>query len=95
MTSRVKRTTQATTIYPAMKANMAKPLNPVIPDYRPKAERTVKDEGLPLKPCIVCKKMTQGYGVFHEGVVCCKDHNTQYENARAKLIDHVIPRSES
>lgn len=68
--------------------------NPVLPvDYRPKAERVVKDESLPQKPCLVCQKMTQGYGVFSDGVVCSRKCNTAHENARAKLIDYVIPRS--
>lgn len=74
---------------------MKKLSNPVIPDYRTKAERVVKDEGLPLKPCLICQKMTQGYGVFSEGVVCSRKCNTAHENARPKLIDYVISRSES
>jgi len=50
---------------------MAKPFNP-IPDYRPKAERVVKDEGLPLKPCLICQKMCQAYGVWLEGNTCSR-----------------------
>lgn len=69
--------------------------NPVIPDYRPKAERGVKDEDLPLKPCLVCKKMTQGYGVFSEGVVCSRSCNTVHEDTRPKMIDYIIPRGAS
>lgn len=67
--------------------------NPVLPvDYRKKEDRQVKDEELPLKPCLVCNKMTQGYGVFNGGVVCSKDHNTEYMNTRPKMIDYVIPK---
>lgn len=68
---------------------MKKPFNPVLPDYRPKEERT-KVEQLPLKPCLVCKKMTQGYGQFHEGVVCSRMCNDTYEKTHPSLIDHVI-----
>ena len=89
-------TTQAITTFHAMKGvKMAKPLNPVIPDYRPKAERKVEDTGLPLKPCLVCQKLTHGYGVFSEGVVCSRKCNTAYESTRTKLIDYVIPRGAS
>lgn len=52
---------------------MAKPLNPALPvDYRPKAERKVEDIGLPLKPCLICNKMTQGYGVWLIGNTCSR-----------------------
>ena len=69
---------------------MSKVMNPVIPDYRTKAERKVEDIGLPLKPCLVCNKMTQGYGVFHNGVVCSRKCNDTHAKARESLIDYVI-----
>lgn len=70
---------------------MAKPFNQ-IPDYRQKAEKKVEDISLPLKPCLVCEKMTQGYGVFSEGVVCSRKCNTSYESTKKQLIDYVIPK---
>jgi len=51
---------------------MAKQFNPVIPDYRPKSERTAEVK-LPLQPCIVCQKMTQGYGTWHSGITCSRE----------------------
>jgi len=65
--------TQATTTSHATKGEkMARPLNPVIPDYRTKAERKVEDTGLPLKPCCICQKMTQGYGMWADGITCTR-----------------------
>ena len=44
--------------------------NPVIPDYTPKKDRAVKDEGLPLKPCLICSKLCQPYGMWSDGQTC-------------------------
>lgn len=46
--------------------------NPVIPDYRPKAERKVEDTGLPLKPCCICQKMCRPYGFWNDGQTCSR-----------------------
>ena len=46
--------------------------NPVIPDYTPKSERKVKDESLPLKPCIICTKISEGYGAWKDGHTCSR-----------------------
>lgn len=61
--------------------------NPVIPDYRSKSERT-KVEELPLQTCLICKKKTQGYGTFHEGVVCSHKCNDSFMASRPSLIDY-------
>lgn len=66
-------TTQAITTFYAMKGvKMAKPLNPVIPDYRPRAEKKVEDIGLPLKACCICKKISQPYGMWSDGHSCSR-----------------------
>ena len=50
--------------------------NPVIPqktvDYTPRSEKKVKDESLPLKPCIICNKMSEGYGAWLMGHTCSR-----------------------
>jgi hypothetical protein len=51
---------------------MVKPLNPVIPDYTPKGQKVAKDVGLPLKPCLVCQKMSQAYGSWIDGHTCSR-----------------------
>ena len=69
---------------------MKRPLNPVIKqpvDYRSKVERT-KVEELPTKTCMVCHKATQGYGVFHDGVVCSRKCNDTFMASRPSLIDY-------
>lgn len=55
-------------------------------DYTPRSERTVEAE-VPLRPCLVCEKATQGYGVFQAGVVCSRKCNDAYEKTRVSLID--------
>lgn len=57
--------------------------NPVIPNYTPKVEKKVEDISLPLKPCIVCQKMTQGYGVWLEGNTCSRACESVRENQGA------------
>lgn len=45
--------------------------NPVIPDYTPKKERQqVEDKGLPMKPCLICQKLCQPYGMWADGQTC-------------------------
>jgi hypothetical protein len=43
-------------------------------DYTPKSERQPKEEPtIPSTPCIICQKMTQGYGRWADGNTCSKD----------------------
>ena len=62
----------------------------VVPDYTPR--KVVKEEEyiIPQKPCIICEKMTHGYGMFSEGVVCSRSCNETHMLNREKLIDHVM-----
>lgn len=64
---------------------MAKPFNPALPvDYRPKAEKKVEDTGLPLKPCCICQKMTQGYGMWSDGITCTR---------KCEAVKEAMPRN--
>ena len=57
--------------------------NPVIPDYRPKADRK-QEELLPERFCIICTKKTKGYGPWAEGFTCSPDCEATKE-AQPKL----------
>lgn len=48
-----------------------KQFNPVIPDYRPKTER-LQVVDIPRRTCLICNKVTQGYGSWHEGYTCSR-----------------------
>lgn len=37
---------------------------------------------------MVCHKATQGYGVFHDGVVCSRKCNDAFMATRPSLIDY-------
>jgi hypothetical protein len=61
-------------------------------DYTPKSERQSKEEpSIPLQPCIVCKKMTPGYGSWQEGNTCCKDCEAIKESQPKMLGEHHEP----
>lgn len=55
-----------------------KPFNG-IPDFRPKGQREVKDEGLPLKACCICQKVCQPYGIWSDGQTCSRKCETVKE----------------
>ena len=53
---------------------MAKNRFTPVPDYTPKSERQPKEEpSIPSTPCIICQRMTQGYGCWTDGNTCSKD----------------------
>jgi len=59
-----------------------KPKGP-IPDFTPRSEKKVVEVTIDKTPCLVCKKMTHGYGSWNEGSTCSRKCETQYEETRA------------
>lgn len=63
--------------------------NPVIPDYRPKSERTKGSEhSLSFSPCLTCrKKIEEGYyGRWQEGGTCSKTCELKQEELARQPI---------
>ncbi len=54
-----------------------KPKGPT-PDFTPRSEKKAVEVTLEKTPCLVCKKMTHGYGSFAEGNVCSRKCNDKY-----------------
>lgn len=54
-----------------------------VPDFTPRGEKKAVEPTIDKTPCLVCKKMTQGYGSWEEGNTCSRSCETKYEETRA------------
>jgi len=54
-----------------------------VPDYTPKGQKKEVEVTIDKTPCLVCKKMTHGYGSWNEGNTCSRKCETQYDETRA------------
>jgi hypothetical protein len=67
-----------------------KPFNPVIPDYTQK-KKIEEPQARDAQKCLICSKMTLGWGMFSEGVVCssmCNEAHMQVKSASYKGDSH-------
>lgn len=53
-----------------------------VPDYSPREKKKEVEPTLDKVPCLVCKKMTHGYGSWNEGKTCSRKCEATYEATR-------------
>ncbi len=49
-----------------------------VPDFTPRSEKKAVEVTIDKTPCLVCKKMTHGYGMWEEGNTCSRKCESQY-----------------